>query len=149
MQKKKLISSESPDKSKSLSINAVIVTATENTDSVTFPNENQNNIDENQINDMHFDESLIAENTNKKKIISPRPDEDYGAVQTENQIVDMPFTEYEKKIVDFLSKLKLTSDEIRALERRTVDQSSSDEWQRQRKMHLTASNFGKITKLKA
>jgi len=54
-----------------------------------------------------------------------------------------------KKKVDFLSKLKLTSKEIHALERRTVDQSSSDEWRRQRKMRLTASNFGKIAKLRA
>jgi hypothetical protein len=54
-----------------------------------------------------------------------------------------------KKKVDFLSKLKLTSDEIRALERRTVDQSSSNEWRRQRKMRLTALNFGKIAKLRA
>jgi len=30
-------------------------------------------------------------------MISQGPDEDYGAVQTENQILDMPFTEYEKK----------------------------------------------------
>lgn len=34
-------------------------------------------------------------------MISQGPDKDYGAVQTENQIVDMPFTEYEKKKVDF------------------------------------------------
>jgi len=54
-----------------------------------------------------------------------------------------------KKKVDFLSKLELTSNDIRALERRTVDQSSSDEWRRQRKMRLTALNFGKIAKLRA
>lgn len=54
-----------------------------------------------------------------------------------------------KKRVHFLSKLKLTLDEIHALERRTVDQSSSDEWRRQRKMRLTASNFGKVAKLRA
>jgi len=53
-----------------------------------------------------------------------------------------------KKKVDF-SKLKLTSEEIHALERRTVDQSSSDEWRRQRKMRFTASNFGKFAKLRA
>ncbi|KAL4113253.1 hypothetical protein QTP88_016912 [Uroleucon formosanum] len=39
-----------------------------------------------------------------------------------------------KKKVDFLSKLKITSDEMHALERRTVDQSSSDEWRRQRSL---------------
>lgn len=54
-----------------------------------------------------------------------------------------------KKKVDFLSKLELTSNDIRALERRTVDQSSSDEWRRQRKIRLTALNFGKIAKLRA
>lgn len=82
-----------------------------------------------------------------KKMISQGPGEDYGAVQTENQIVEITFTEYEKKKLDFLSKLKLTSDEIHALERRTVDQSSSDKRRRQSKMRLTASNFGKIAKL--
>lgn len=61
----------------------------------------------------------------------------------------MPCTEYERKKSDFLSKLKLTSDEIKILERSTVDQSSCDEWRRQRKMRLTASNFGKVVKLRA
>jgi hypothetical protein len=37
----------------------------------------------------------------------------------------MLFTEYEEK-KNFLSKLKLILDEMHALERRTVDQSSSD-----------------------
>lgn len=66
-----------------------------------------------------------------------------------SEIVDMPIEVYEMKKKEFLKKLKLTNEEIQSLERSTTNQSQSDEWRRQRKMRLTASNFGQVAKLRA
>lgn len=66
-----------------------------------------------------------------------------------SEIVDMPLVEYEEKKTEFLKKLKLTTLERQSLERNTTDQSQNDEWRRQRKMRLTASNFGQVVKLRA
>lgn len=60
----------------------------------------------------------------------------------------MPHDDYETKKDGFLEKLKLLSKQLQLLERNTVDQSKSDEWRRERKIRLTASNFGKVAKLR-
>ncbi|XP_060878263.1 uncharacterized protein LOC132950736 [Metopolophium dirhodum] len=85
----------------------------------------------------------------KKNIFSHGPDEDYGAVEQPSEIVDMPIEEYRIKKTEFLKKLKLTNEEIKLLERSTINQSQIDEWRRQRKMRLTASNFGKVARLRS
>jgi len=90
---------------------------------------------------------IFYRNSTKRKILQ-EPDEDYGAVHTENEIIDMPYNEYETKKDGFLEKLKLSSKQLQLLERNTVDQSKSDEWRRERKIRLTASNFGKVAKLR-
>jgi len=84
----------------------------------------------------------------KKNIFPHGPDEDYGAVEQSSEIVDMPIEEYGIKKTEFLKKLKLTNEEIKLLERSTINQSQSNEWRRQRKMRLTASNFGKVARLR-
>lgn len=61
----------------------------------------------------------------------------------------MSIEDYEIKKTKFLKKLKLTNKEIKQLERSTTNQSQSDEWRRQRKMRLTASNFGKVARLRS
>lgn len=61
----------------------------------------------------------------------------------------MPIEEYGIKKTEFLKKLKLTNEEIKLLERSTINQSQSNEWRRQRKMRLTASNFGKVARLRS
>lgn len=86
--------------------------------------------------------------TAKRNIVSHEPDEDYGAVHIENEIVDMPLDEFNKQKVEFLKKLNLTQEQIVLLERKTVGQSNCDEWRKERKLRLTASNFGKVAKLK-
>lgn len=60
----------------------------------------------------------------------------------------MPYIEFEKKKSDFLKKLNLSFEQLKNLERNTVEQSNCDEWRLQRKIRLTASNFGKVAKLK-
>lgn len=60
----------------------------------------------------------------------------------------MPFKEYETKKACFLEKLKSSSKQLQLLERNTVDQSKCDEWRQNRKIRLTASNFGKVAKLR-
>lgn len=83
-----------------------------------------------------------------KKNISQGPDEEYGAVHTESEIIDMPYDEYETKKACFLKKLELSSEQLQLLERNTADQLKCDEWRRERKLRLTASNFGKVAKLR-
>lgn len=61
----------------------------------------------------------------------------------------MPHDEYLRQEQIFLNNLKLTPDEIEEVERRTVGQQNNDEWQKYRKSRLTASNFGKVCKLRA
>jgi len=90
---------------------------------------------------------IFYRNSTKRNILQ-EPDEDYGAVHTESEIIDMPYNEYETKKDGFLEKLKLSSKQLQLLERNTVDQSKSDEWRRERKIRLTASNFGKVAKLR-
>lgn len=60
----------------------------------------------------------------------------------------MPYDEYETKKDCFLEKLKLSSKQLQLLERNTVDQSKCDEWRQERRIRLTASNFGKVAKLR-
>ncbi|KAL5236459.1 hypothetical protein ACI65C_003869 [Semiaphis heraclei] len=102
---------------------------------------------------------LLVENTNenkqeetfpKRSQIVDGPDEHYGAVnELECAIIDMPHDEYLGQEQIFLNNLKLTPDEIEEVERRTVGQQNNDEWQKYRKSRLTASNFGKVCKLRA
>jgi hypothetical protein len=61
----------------------------------------------------------------------------------------MPHDKYLKEEKIFLNNLKLTIKEIEEVERRTVGQQNNNEWQKYRKSRLTASNFGKVCKLRA
>ena len=78
------------------------------------------------------------------------PDEDYGA--THNDLGCQPLLicreEMEAKKIDFLSRLKLSNDDIARLERRTTEQSQCEEWKKERSHRLTASNFGRVCKMK-
>lgn len=76
------------------------------------------------------------------------PDEDYGALELGCAIIDMPLDEYENKKKLFLQKIMLSAEEIVAIERDTVGQQENDQWQIQRQSRLTASNFGKVCKLR-
>lgn len=57
--------------------------------------------------------------------------------------------EYRNKKISLLKKLTLTSEEIQIIERKTIGQQDNKEWQKQRKLRLTASNFGKVCKLRS
>ncbi|KAL4083865.1 hypothetical protein QTP88_029181 [Uroleucon formosanum] len=85
----------------------------------------------------------------KKKIIFG-PDSDYGAVDKELgcQPLSMTKENFEDKKIEFLDKLKLNKTDISKLERRTIDQSNNEEWKKERLSRLTASNFGKICKMR-
>jgi hypothetical protein len=84
---------------------------------------------------------------NKRKLFSG-PDDDYGAVEMGCEIIDMPFDEYQNKTELFLKKITLKFEEIVAIERSTIGQQDIDMWQQYRKYRLTASNFGKVSKLR-
>lgn len=76
------------------------------------------------------------------------PNDDYGAVEMGCEIIDMPLDEYQIKKEIFLKKLMLTHEEIVSIERKTVGKQDNDTWQNLRKPRLTASNFGKVCKLR-
>jgi len=55
----------------------------------------------------------------------------------------------EQREINILNNLKLSVQEINLLERKTIDQAKSDNWHRERKYRLTASNFGRVCKLRS
>lgn len=75
------------------------------------------------------------------------PDEDYGALELGCEIIDMSSDDNLKK-KNFLQKLKLSAEEIVTIERDTIEQQDNDQWRIHRKSRLTASNFGKVCKLR-
>lgn len=78
------------------------------------------------------------------------PDKDYGDLCDEMGCGDLSISieDLEQKQLNILNNLKLSMQEINALERNTVDQSKSDDWHKARKYRLTASNFGRVCKLR-
>ncbi|KAL4132476.1 hypothetical protein QTP88_009617 [Uroleucon formosanum] len=84
----------------------------------------------------------IEKTKNKKKIIFG-PDSNYGAVDEELSCQPLAMTRE-----DFENKLKLNKTDILKLERRTIDQPNNEEWKKERLSRLTASNFGKICKMR-
>lgn len=60
----------------------------------------------------------------------------------------MSHEDFEEKKLEFLASLKLSIYEINELQSRTVEQSNCEEWKKERYKRLTASNFGRICKLR-
>lgn len=84
----------------------------------------------------------------RKKIIYG-PDADYGAVnELYCQPLPMSREDFEKKKLELLTNLKLDVFAIDELQRRTIEQANCEEWKKERSKRLTASNFGKICKLR-
>ncbi|KAL4084608.1 hypothetical protein QTP88_027539 [Uroleucon formosanum] len=77
------------------------------------------------------------------------PDENYGAVEPDlDSYPDLSLSELNDKKILYLNTLKLTKEEIIALEKSTKRQHECEDWHRERKKRLTASVFGKICKLR-
>lgn len=78
------------------------------------------------------------------------PDNDYGNCE-ENicEELDMDENEYEKKKLEFMTnKIMKNKDEIKLIEKSTKLQSECELWHKERRIRLTAANFGKICKLR-
>ncbi|XP_077299493.1 uncharacterized protein LOC143920488 [Arctopsyche grandis] len=82
--------------------------------------------------------------TSKKRKVTG-PDENYGQLEIEPDMADEVF---QKKKEEFLRDLNLSQSKKNELERSTVDQSDNRLWAVERRKRLTASNFGKICKLR-
>jgi len=76
------------------------------------------------------------------------PDKDYGVPELGCEIIDMSLEEYQNKKKIFMQKLMFNSEEIAAIERNTIGQQDNEKWRILRKSRLTASNFGKVCKLR-
>lgn len=92
---------------------------------------------------------IFSLQANKLKSFSG-PDKDYGDLCDELECVDLPISQKNvaQEKINILNSLKLSIQEIQILERSTVDQAKSDEWHKERKHRLTASNFGRVCKLR-
>ncbi|KAL4105323.1 hypothetical protein QTP88_020571 [Uroleucon formosanum] len=76
-------------------------------------------------------------------------DKDYGDLdELECAELEISPEEQETKRSTVLNSLKLSSQEIVELERNTIDQGKSETWHTERKYRLTASNFGRVCKLR-
>lgn len=75
------------------------------------------------------------------------PDEHYGP--TAEKFVDINSQEYTSLKNKFLEELNVSEEKAKQIFENTVAQRSCDEWYMERRKRLTASNFGKIYKLRA
>ncbi|KAL4083087.1 hypothetical protein QTP88_028417 [Uroleucon formosanum] len=74
------------------------------------------------------------------------PDEHYGLAEPLDDN-ETPGDIDEKKN-NFVKSLSISSEAIDKLERDTIDQSNSQTWQVERRIRLTASNFGRVCKMR-
>jgi len=74
-------------------------------------------------------------------------DEDYGNVPC--SYTDIPHEELEEKKKDFIQSLHLNESGRKQLEENSRGQSTSELWKAERRKRVTASNFGKICKMRA
>ncbi|KAK5642243.1 hypothetical protein RI129_008410 [Pyrocoelia pectoralis] len=86
----------------------------------------------------------------RRKVKVHSADEDYGACDTtsapRNMICDISVEEYEEKKKAFLNELSLSDGTD--IQRKTMNQRYNDEWEKERRFRLTASNFGKVCKMR-
>lgn len=81
-----------------------------------------------------------------KRLKNVGPDEHYG--------LDEPLDEYkiskdiEDKKIAFIESFTMSEETRLKLERDTTHQANSKTWQVERRIHLTASNFGRICKMR-
>ncbi|KAB0803827.1 hypothetical protein PPYR_00797 [Photinus pyralis] len=95
---------------------------------------------------------LIPESRRKKTKPIELEDEDYGPLAAEipnPEKSDMDPESYNSQKALFVQKLKKTNAEIKDIEFRTRGQSSNTVWKQERSIRLTASNFGKICKMRS
>ncbi|XP_045764081.1 uncharacterized protein LOC123866492 [Maniola jurtina] len=88
--------------------------------------------------------SFAQGGTSKRRKVTG-PDENYGRLDLEP---DMPAEVFEDKKNKFVSQLKLTEASAKELEKNTIGQSENELWAMERRKRITASNFGKICKLR-
>lgn len=96
-------------------------------------------------------------NRKRRLIFKPRkhsskvnlPDNDYrNCDKNICEELDMDENEYEEKKMEFMrNKIIKNKDEIKLIEKSTKLQSECELWRKERRIRLTASNFGKICKL--
>lgn len=82
-----------------------------------------------------------------KKIKKTGPDEFYGLAEPLQDDV-LSYEELEIKKEQFISQLKLNVEEYQKLEKNTRSQRNCQQWFKERRNRLTASNFGKVCKMR-
>jgi len=83
-----------------------------------------------------------------KKIKKTGPDEFYGLVEPLQEDDVISNEELEIKKEQFISQLKLNVEEYQKLEKNTRSQRNCQQWFKERRNRLTASNFGKVCKMR-
>jgi hypothetical protein len=85
----------------------------------------------------------------KKKCRIHCADSDYGKTdenKVDSTISDLPLEEYGQRKIFFFSNLEKS--DIKLIQEKTANQNSDDEWRQERSIRLTASNFGRICRMK-
>lgn len=89
---------------------------------------------------------LTNKTYNKKKTISKSPDENYGLAEPLYDGISEE--EFKIKKDEYISSITLSETSKKLLELETQDQANNQRWFEERRKRLTASNFGKICKMR-
>ena len=108
----------------------------------------QQNVDENMLLELGTEMRKLLPNSCFSQMFDSKPMPSPVVTKCHTPVIDIAIeraTSGETDINDFVKDITLTTKEIEDIERATVNQSNCEEWSKQRKCRITASNFHRVS----